>query len=201
MIKVNPNSVSKNMYAKNNHKVITKFLMFFLIAIIVFVAICYIAKQFLYPLKYFDIVKEEAAKNNVDPYLVMAVIKTESNFNKHAVSSKDAKGLMQIMDSTAEDIKSKMNVNIDITDIYDENVNISLGCKYISSLIEKYGGNYYLAVCAYNAGMGNVDKWIEQGIITNNLSEYRNVNIPFSQTKDYLYKVIKSYKMYRVLYN
>lgn len=201
MIKIDPNSVSKNMYAKSKTKLMSKVFMIILITIIIFVALCYLAKQFLYPLKYFDIVKEEAAKNNVEPYLVMAIIKTESNFNKTAVSSKEAKGLMQIMDSTAEDIKSKIDTDIDITDIYDEKVNITLGCKYISTLIEKYSGNYYLAVCAYNAGMGNVDKWIEQGIITSNLSEYRNINIPFSQTKDYLYKVIKSYKMYRVLYD
>ena len=57
-----------------------------------------------------------------------------------------------------------------------------------------------MAVCAYNAGMGNVDKWIEQGIVDKNLSEYINVNIPFNETKKYLRKVISSYKLYRLLY-
>ena len=107
---------------------------------------------------------------------------------------------MQIMDSTAEDIKNKMETTTINNDLYNEEVNISLGCKYFSSLIDRYNGNYYLAICAYNAGMGNVDKWIDQNIITKNLNEYKNVNLPFSETKKYLNKVISSYKMYRLLY-
>lgn len=157
-------------------------------------------KYYFYPLKHFDIIQKEAGKNNIDPYLVLAIIKTESGFNKHATSKKEAKGLMQIMDATAEDVKNKMDTDVDEKDIYNENVNIALGCKYLASLIEKYQGNYYLAVCAYNAGMGNVDKWISQGIIPNDLSEYKEVNIPFSQTKKYLYKVIRSYQIYHKLY-
>lgn len=200
MIKIYPNKVLENMYVKSKKKIIKKILIFICIVLILFVTLLCLLKNILYPLAYFDIVEKEAAKNNIDPYLVLAVIKTESNFKKYAVSNKSAKGLMQIMDSTAQDIKNKMNEEIDANDIYNEHVNISLGCKYFSTLINKYNGNYYLAICAYNAGMGNVDKWIEEGIISNSLSEYKNVNIPFSQTKDYLYKVINSYKIYRILY-
>lgn len=200
MININPNDITKNMYKKDKKKVILRAIIVILILFLLFAATFYMVKNIFYPLKYFDIVKKEAPINNLDPYLVMSIIKTESNFNKYAVSNKEAKGLMQIMDSTANDIKSSLGTNIDVSNIFEENTNIKLGCKYLASLINRYNGNYYLAICAYNAGMGNVDKWLEEGIIDTNLKEYKNVDIPFSQTKDYLYKVINSYEIYRKLY-
>lgn len=186
----------------NNKKGFFKVLIVIIITLfVIFVTGRFLIKSFVYPLNHFDIVKDEAAKNNLDPYLVMAIIKTESGFKKDATSNKEAKGLMQIMDSTANDINNKTNIVDEVGDnLYDENVNIALGCKYFSSLINKYNGNYYLAICAYNAGMGNIDKWIEQRIIDSNLNEFRNVNLPFSETKKYLKKVMTSYKMYKVLY-
>lgn len=182
---------------------IKSLLVFFVIIICCFFASIYILREFIYPRTHFDIVKEAASNNNIDPYLVLAIIKTESNFDKLATSSKNAKGLMQIMDSTAADINNNGQIVEDITkaNIYDEKINISLGCKYFSNLINKYDGNYYLAVCAYNAGMGNVDKWIEQGIVSKNLTVHENVKLPFNETKKYLNKVINTYKMYRLLYN
>lgn len=171
-----------------------------MIVICVFISI-YFLKTYIYPRTYFDIIKEEAIKNNIDPYLVLAIIKTESSFDKNATSLKEARGLMQIMDSTASELSSKENINTDDTiNLYNETINIPLGCKYFSNLITRYEGNYYLAICAYNAGMGNVDKWIEQGIVSKDLSEYKNINLPFKETNKYLYKVVYSYKMYRLLY-
>ncbi len=200
MIKINPNKIYKNLYKKKNKNITFKILLILLVLISLIFLTIYILKSYIYPLKHFDIVKIESQKNNIDPYLVLAIIKAESGFNKHATSNKQARGLMQIMDSTAEDIKNKMETTTINNDLYNEEVNISLGCKYFSSLIDRYNGNYYLAICAYNAGMGNVDKWIDQNIITKNLNEYKNVNLPFSETKKYLNKVISSYKMYRLLY-
>ena len=108
---------------------------------------------------------------------------------------------MQIMDTTASDINSEINVVDDVNEnLYDENVNIALGCKYFSNLVNKYNGNYYIAICAYNAGMGNVDKWIEQGIINKDLNNYKDISLPFKETENYLMKVIIRYKMYRFLY-
>ena len=158
-------------------------------------------KKVFYPLTHFEIVKTEASKNNIDPYLVMAIIKTESGFKNEATSNKEAKGLMQIMDTTAHDVNSEIKVVDDVNNnLYDENVNIALGCKYFSNLINKYNGNLYIAICAYNAGMGNVDKWIQQGNIDKNLNKYKNINLPFKETENYLRKVIVRYKVYRILY-
>lgn len=201
MKKINPNKIYKNMYKKSKKNIICKIAIILILLLLFLIATTiYVLKSYIYPLKHFDIVKVESQKNNLDPYLVLAIIKSESGFDKHATSNKQARGLMQIMDSTAEDIKNKMEDINEEYDIYNEEVNIALGCKYFSSLIEKYNGNYYLAICAYNAGMGNVDKWLEQNIISNDLNEYKNVNLPFLETKKYLYKVIRSYKMYRLIY-
>lgn len=186
---------------KNRKKFINFITVFLIIILCIFKLGKIFVKNVAYPLNHFDIVKEEALKNNIDPYLVMAVIKTESGFNKEATSNKDAKGLMQIMDTTANDVNSQINVVDDVNEnLYDEKVNIALGCKYLSNLIKKYNGNYYVAICAYNAGMGNVDKWIEQGIIPKDLDKYRNVNLPFNETSSYLNKVVIRYKIYRFLY-
>lgn len=183
----------------------TKFFKVIIITIcivILLLVVCYIIlKKVIYPLRYFDIVKEEAVKNNLDPYLVLSIIKTESGFNIYATSNKDAKGLMQIMDTTASDINKEINIVNDINDnLYKENINIAFGCKYFSNLINKYKGNYYLAICAYNAGMGNVDKWLEQGVIDNNLDEYKDLKLPFEETEKYLKKVLISYEMYKKIY-
>lgn len=177
---------------------ITKIILITIILILIYLASIGILKKIIYPDAYIDIVKEEANKNNIDPYLVLAIIKTESGFDSMAVSKKQAKGLMQIMDSTAEDLNSKSNT--DTTNIYDENVNIKLGCEYFNYLIDTYEGNYYLAICAYNAGLGNVNEWIKEGIVSKDLNDINNNNIPFKETKIYLQKVINSYNMYEFLY-
>lgn len=133
--------------------ILNKILISFFIIIISLIVLLILIKKFVYPLNHFDIVTENASENNIDPYLIMAIIKTESGFNKDATSSKEAKGLMQIKSSTANEINSKINIVNEIGEenIYDEKVNIALGCKYLSYLIDKYNGNYYLAICAYNA--------------------------------------------------
>lgn len=194
---------STNLYKTHKIKkttIISKILISITITILLLLLAIYILKTFVYPLKHFDIITKEAAENNLDPYLVISIIKTESSFNKYATSNKQAKGLMQIMDSTASDVNEKLETKLDESDIYNENVNIALGCNYFSSLVNKYNGNIYLAICAYNAGMGNVDKWIEEGIVSKDLNKYKDIDIPFSQTKNYLYKVITTYKTYRFLY-
>ena len=160
-------------------------------------------KTFVYPIKYIDIIKEEAKNNNIDPYLVLAIIKTESSFNAKATSSKNAKGLMQMIESTANEVNDRINAYKDIenTDIYEVDINIELGCNYFASLIKRYNGNYYLAICAYNAGLGNVDKWIDEGIISDNLADYKNTTLPFKETEKYLKKVINTYTIYKILYH
>lgn len=188
------------MKTNSNKNIIRKIAIFLFIIVIILIVTLWMIKTFVFPLKHFDIIKEEAAKNNIDPYLILAIIKAESGFDRNVTSSKQAKGLMQIMDSTAEEMNQDENLDLNEESIYNENINIALGCKYLASLIKRYNGNYYLAVISYNAGMGNVDKWLKEGIIDSELDDIVNNNIPFKETKDYLKKVINYYKIYRVLY-
>lgn len=158
-------------------------------------------RNFVYPIKYKDKILQYSKSNNLDPYLALAIINTESKFDENATSNKEAKGLMQITEATAEEINTvtQSTEEINSSTIYDIDVNLEIGCNYLASLIERYNGNYYVAICAYNAGIGNVNKWIDQGIITVDLDTI-DVELPFSETTNYLKKVINNYKAYKKVY-
>ena len=133
----------------------------------------------------------------MDENLVYAVIKAESNFNSNAKSSKDAIGLMQLVESTAKDICKKVDINLTDDELkeklLDPDININLGTKYLSVLMEKYQ-NVEVAVTAYNAGIGTVDNWIEKGIIKADGSDVEN--IPYKETNNYVRKILRDYKIY-----
>ena len=135
---------------------------------------------------------------NVEENLVFAVIKAESNFDENAVSHREAIGLMQIMEETAKDVAQKYNIEIDYNnakqEISDIQNNINIGTKYLSILLEKYQ-NKEVALAAYNAGIGNVDNWIEKGIIKADGSDIENV--PYKETNNYVRKILRNYKVYK----
>ncbi len=153
----------------------------------------------IYPTKYSEYVYKYAEEYSVDPILVFAIIKAESNFNPNVVSSSNAIGLMQLMDTTAEEIARKLSINfMNGTSLYNPELNIQLGTKYFSNLMKEYDNNYLLALTAYNAGIGNVKKWIEQGIIQPDGSDIEN--IPFKETNNYVRKIVRDYNIYKELY-
>ena len=154
-------------------------------------------KNTLYPLKYESIVDEYSEEYGIDRYLIYAVIKGESNFNPKAISSKGAIGLMQLMQDTADEIGE--DIGIESVDLYDEDTNIRIGVKYIFDLIDKYEGNINLAIVAYNAGTGNVSKWIEDGTIKKDGIDIENV--PYKETNMYVRRILNNYRIYRLLYN
>ena len=104
---------------------------------------------------------------------------------------------MQLMESTAQDVCKKTNLNISDEDFRDEllepETNINIGTKYLSTLIQKYG-NVEIAITAYNAGIGTVDTWIEKGIIKADGSDVEN--IPYKETNNYVRKILRDYKIY-----
>jgi len=126
---------------------------------------------------YHSIVHEKASLYDLDPSLIKAVIKTESNWNSRAVSRKGAMGLMQLMPATAMD----MNVQ----NPYDPEENIEGGTKYLRYLLERFNGDITLALAAYNAGPKTVEKF---GYVP-----------PITETKQYVSKVLSLYNGQTVL--
>jgi len=110
------------------------------------------------------LIAKESFNNDLDPLLVLAVIKTESSFRKTAVSHKGAMGLMQILPDTAYYV-SDMNDHIDLTDaqeLFEPNTNILIGINYLSYLIEKFDNQKY-AIIAYNMGPSGLIRRIKNG--------------------------------------
>ena len=152
----------------------------------------------IYPLKYSQYVEKYAEEYNIDKYLVYAIIKAESNFEEEAKSASNAVGLMQIMESTAMETANKLELNITEEYLFEPELNIQLGIRYFTDLLEKYNNNYNLAIIAYNAGIGNVDKWIQEGTIKEDGSDIENV--PFKETNNYVRKILRDYEIYQELY-
>lgn len=147
-------------------------------------------KTIEYPKKYSEYVEKYAFMYGVDENLIYAVIKAESNFDKDAVSKVGAVGLMQIMPSTYEnDIKVRLCLTDGVDSLRDAEFNIKCGVYYLSVLLRLYSMSQVNAVCAYNAGPGNVNSWLEGGIKTDE-SGIEISAIPFNETRKYASKVV-----------
>jgi soluble lytic murein transglycosylase len=152
-----------------------------------------------YKTEYSDYVEKYAKEYNVDKLMIYAIIKAESNFNEGAVSHKGATGLMQLMDDTAKEIAD--NATIDYVSgetLYDADKNIMLGTRYYAFLKKEFNNVDSLALAAYNAGIGNVKTWIENGILNADGSNIEN--IPYKETNMYVRNILKDYKIYKMLY-
>lgn len=151
----------------------------------------------LFPLKHFDIIKENCNRYNVPPHLVLALIKAESNFSPDAVSHANAKGLMQLTDDTFEFCKKSLR-DTSAKDIFDIETNIRAGIWYLSYLIKMYDGNIKNAVAAYNAGAANVNKWLRDPSLS---SDAKTLDvIPFGETQRHVEKITRYNTVYKLLY-
>lgn len=150
----------------------------------------------LYPLEYQDFIGKASAAYDVDPYLVAAMIETESNWYPDAVSEPGARGLMQLMPATAADMAQLGLVDasrFDPDDLDDPQTNIMYGCAYLRYLVDYFGGSTDYAVAAYNAGMRNVEQWAMAP------TELHNA-ITFPETQAYLVRVKNAWRRYQELY-
>ncbi|MDO4661776.1 MAG: lytic transglycosylase domain-containing protein [Tissierellia bacterium] len=147
--------------------------------------------------KYQEEIEKYANEYNMDPMLISAIVKVESGFNNEAQSQKDAKGLMQLMNETAQHISDLEGIDYIPEKLEDPDYNLMLGTSYIRYLYDYYG-NIDLALAAYNGGIGNVDDWIKDGTIQRNNPNVDN--IPIEETRQYVKKVNANYNVMRTFY-
>ena len=154
--------------------------------------------KYLYPIKFEEYVYKYSRELEIDPMLTFAIIKTESNFREDVISSSGAIGLMQLMENTAKEQAGKLNIEYSKESLYNAEINLKIGLNYFNTLLDYYNQNYILAFAAYNAGLGNVQKWISDGTIKPDGSDIENN--PFKETNMYVRKIIKNYEIYKKLY-
>lgn len=156
--------------------------------------------RFIYPFPYQDIVTKEALANGIDPYLIAALIHTESKFSAGAESGRGARGIMQIMPETGKWAAAQMGMeNFDEDLLFDPASNIKIGAWYLADLHREFNGNRNIALAAYNAGRGNVKQWLERNVWDGEIATVDR--IPFPETRNYVVTVMKSYKMYKFIYS
>lgn len=154
--------------------------------------------RFFLPIYYRQVIFQEAAAAGLDGYLLAAIIKTESNFNPRAVSPKGARGLMQIMPETGKWVAGQKGLEGYSPDLlFNPEYNLKIGAWYVSELYREYDGDTVLMLAAYNAGRGNVNKWLDQTWTGEQGSIDR---IPYPETRQFIRKVLFYQKAYRFFY-
>jgi soluble lytic murein transglycosylase len=157
----------------------------------------HVAERMHYPRGYWDLVSPAAARYSLDPYLVLALIHQESLFDPNARSGSDARGLMQLLPTTADRWAPDAGVASAPLDLYDPALSVRIGTVYLHNLMAMFAGDQFKAVAAYNGGEhaaagwvakypGDDDQWVE--------------NIGFHETRDYVKKVIGGLREYRLIY-
>jgi len=153
-----------------------------------------------YPQGYWDSIVAHARKYGQDPYLVAAVIREESQFVADALSPAGARGLMQVMPSTGEWVAKRIKLDgFDRGKLFDPDTAVQIGTWYIGHLMKQFKGDPLLMAAAYNAGPDAVAGWISK----NGYNGERDVfveMIPFSETRNYVKKVLRNYSEYKRIY-
>jgi soluble lytic murein transglycosylase len=156
-------------------------------------------RQLLYPRYFYDFISEDSKSFNADPTLVLAIMREESRFNPRAKSEAAARGLLQFIITTARQIGRDAGL-LDVApeDLYDPRVIIRLGAKYVSTLSKDFNNDHYAVAASYNAGPKQTALW--QRMAPGPGDDYFLTAINFDETKQYVRKVMNSYKRYREIY-
>jgi soluble lytic murein transglycosylase len=150
--------------------------------------------KLIFPRPYPELIQKIATQEKLDPLLVQSLIKQESAFDRSALSSSGAAGMMQLMPFTAVDV----DPTVQRADLLDPEVNIRIGVKYLRQLIERFDGNFAYAIAGYNAGPNAVDRWIRE------LKEKKGKHgllefiesIPYKETREYVAAIIRNHFWY-----
>jgi soluble lytic murein transglycosylase len=152
----------------------------------------------LYSYPYRSQIEQAAARHQLDPYLVLALIRNESHFNPAARSTEGALGLMQIMPETGAWIAAQTGHSFKPEDLLDPDKNIEMGCWYLQSLNREFAGDTVVVLAAYNGGRANVQEWLNSQTWTG--ERHTLVQIPFPETRTYVGRVLRDEQIYRRLY-
>jgi soluble lytic murein transglycosylase len=154
--------------------------------------------RILFPEPYWDTIKAESAKHNLDPYLVASLIRQESEFNPSAVSYANAWGLMQLLPSVGRAMAREEGIaHFETFQLLDPETNIRLGTLYLRHMLDKFGGVQEYALAAYNAGDERVADWEAAGPY-HGMDEFVE-SIPFTQTRDYVEAILRNIETYRAI--
>ncbi|MFC5649143.1 lytic transglycosylase domain-containing protein [Paenibacillus solisilvae] len=187
---------------KKRRRVVKK--RFLLVIVIVLLAMLFLKSdwmnRWLYPIHYQDDIQISAGNYQLEPHLLAAIIRVETNYSADAVSKKGAIGIMQLMPDTAEWIVQKGG----FTNVTNESlssradISIEVGSWYLKSLNDQFKDNKYVVIAAYNAGPGKVSRWLEDGTWDGQLETVDQ--IPYGETRHYVQRVIYYYNKYKRLY-
>jgi len=155
--------------------------------------------ELLFPMPYQTDLVRNAKLQNLDPYMVAALIRQESEFNPKAISHKSACGLTQIMPATGRQLARKDGVRRFRTSmLFQPSTNLKLGSRYLRTILDQWGGKWEETLASYNAGKAHVDDWV-------NWSSFQEPaefveTIPFTETREYVQAVLRNAAIYRRLY-
>jgi soluble lytic murein transglycosylase len=157
----------------------------------------------LFPIPYWEDIKRRSAESGLDPYLVAGLIRQESEFNPGAKSRSDARGLMQLLPSTAKLVARKApdskSRNYQLGLLFQPQFNLLYGTMYLKSVLDRFDGSLEHAIASYNAGPNRVQQWLEDGTYEEPAEFVES--IPFTETREYVQAVLRNAQMYRQIYS
>ncbi len=148
--------------------------------------------KLIFPTEYFDLIKKNS--KDLDPLIVISLMRQESAFNPHATSSVGAKGLMQLMPATAK----RFNKKVKVKHLSDPEINIAIGTKYLKLLVDRFEGNLIYTLASYNAGEHRIDRWRKE-IFRNNDPLSTIESIPYEETRNYVKLIYRNNFFYNIL--
>ena len=152
----------------------------------------------LFPEPWWETIKAESAKNNLDPYLVAALIRQESEFNPAAISRANACGLMQLLPAVGKSMAREEGIeHFQTFQLFDPATNIRLGTRYLRKTLDKFGGVTEYALAAYDAGDERVHEWQDAGPYQG-MDEFVE-SIPFTETHEYVENILRNLETYKAI--
>ncbi|MGA8730876.1 MAG: transglycosylase SLT domain-containing protein [Terracidiphilus sp.] len=154
--------------------------------------------RILFPEPYWETIKTESAKNNLDPYLVASLIRQESEFNPSAISYANAYGLMQLLPAVGKAMAREEGIShFETFQLLNPEINIRLGTRYLRQMLERFSGVPEYALAAYNAGDSRVTDWEGAGPY-HGMDEFVE-SIPFTQTREYVQAILRNVETYKAI--